>query len=290
MIFNGQNYKLGCALSSISIALLVFGPKRRGVEFASRMNSFLTGGFLLSTFCVFACGVKLADWNQLGLGSSLSTIKLGKIFDAIPTFLQLLVYGEIIPCVCELLDYNTKSIRTAVILGSFLTLCLQISWSGLGIALLSSSTASGMMVNDVVTMLLQQGGIVRIPLISLAITAILTTILGSYLALLTMFNGIYVKLLSQRISKDEFTAPHLTDEIDRTKINSSSSISFQQRLIVGCSITIPSLLIASTSPSIFLKAIDFAGSYPVLLLWGVIPPIKTLVQRFRHRDNKLCHA
>ena len=50
------NYKLGCALSSISIALLVFGPKRRGVQFASKMNSFLTVGFLLSTLGVFSCG------------------------------------------------------------------------------------------------------------------------------------------------------------------------------------------------------------------------------------------
>jgi hypothetical protein len=55
MIFNGSNYKLGCAISSISIAILVFGPKSQGINFASKMNSALTIGFLLSTFGVFAC-------------------------------------------------------------------------------------------------------------------------------------------------------------------------------------------------------------------------------------------
>jgi hypothetical protein len=39
-----------------------------------------------------------------------------------------------------------------------------------------------MNLNDAVNVLLQQGGLVRFSLLSLAITAILTTILGSYLA------------------------------------------------------------------------------------------------------------
>ena len=36
-------------------------------------------------------------------------------------------------------------------------------------------------------------------------------------------------------------------------------------------ILVPPFLISIISPSLFLKAIDFAGSYPVLLLYGVIP-------------------
>jgi ammonia channel protein AmtB len=35
---------------------------------------------------------------------------------------------------------------------------------------------------------------------------------------------------------------------------------------------------------VFLKAIDFAGSYPVLMLWGVAPPLMALIQR--SRDDK----
>lgn len=274
-----DNYKLGCALSSLSIALLVFGPKHRGVEFASNMNSILTIGFLCSVAGVFGCGIKYANWNCLGMGSLISSsygIDFGIISNIIPTFLQLLVYGEIVPCVCELLRYKTKPIRLSILLGSFLTLLLQIGWSGLGMSMISSTTSGLVDNNDVVNLLLQQGGIVRLPLLCLSVTAILTTILGSYLALLTMFNNIYASIFSRRNSNG-----NRIGRGNNTNRNIKSSRSLKQRFIVGGMISLPALSIASTSPSMFLKAIDFAGSYPVLMLWGILPPIMVLIQRFR---------
>lgn len=287
LIFGGQHYIMGCVLSSISIALLVFGPKRRGVEFASQMNSYLTFGFLASVLGVFLCGVPNADWNQLGItgasrvaGVMMNTSQKG-LTDIIPTFLQLLVYGEIIPCVCQILKYNIKAIRVAIAMGSFLTLCLQIGWSGLGIALMTplASNAS----NDVVNILLQSGGTVQLPLSCLSITAILTTILGSYLALLTMCNNIYQGLFKGR-HKLRGESSTTTTKDESVQLTSTNTI--LQRITVGSMITLPALSIASISPSIFLKAIDFAGSYPVLLLWGILPTFTTLLQRRRWNKDK----
>ena len=269
MMFDGQNanYKLGCTLSSIFTAMIVFGPKGRGIQFATKMNSMFTIGFLLSIVGIFGFGIQSADWTRLGLLVGLrsnSSIDFNNISSAIPTFLQLLVYGEIVPCVCELLDYKTNAIRLAIIIGSFMTLCLQIGWSGLGISLISSTAASSMQF-DVVNDLLQKGGLICLPLMSLAATAILTTILGSYLALMSMFNNIYFKIFKQK-------------ESEQTSI---SNAPLKQRFAVGSMITVPALLIASTSPTMFLRAIDFAGSYPVLLLWGILPPLIVLAQRLR---------
>jgi tyrosine-specific transport protein len=264
-LFNGQSYKIACAMSSISVALIVFGPKQGGLQFASKMNSILTFGFLLSIFAVFTCGIPSADFRCLGLTSALGNIQRSNLSDAIPIFLQLLVYGEIIPSVCELLNYESKAIRTAIVSGSFLTLCLQISWSALGISLLSPSVGADIITNDVLNMLIQKGGALKVPLLSLATTAILTTILGSYVALQSMINNIYSKI----------------SNVPTSKMTSASSNSLRQRLVVGSIISIPALLIASTSPTIFLKAIDFAGSYPVLLLWGILPPVTVLTQRLR---------
>ena len=264
-LFNGQSYKIACAMSSISVALIVFGPKQGGLQFASKMNSLLTFGFLLSIFAVFTCGIPSADFRCLGLTSALGNIQRSNLSDAIPIFLQLLVYGEIIPSVCELLNYESKAIRTAIVSGSFLTLCLQISWSALGISLLSPSVGADIITNDVLNMLIQKGGALKVPLLSLATTAILTTILGSYVALQSMINNIYSKI----------------SNVPTSKMTSASSNSLRQRLVVGSIISIPALLIASTSPTIFLKAIDFAGSYPVLLLWGILPPVTVLTQRLR---------
>lgn len=246
------NYRAGCLLSAVSIAAVVFVP-RSGIVFASKANAAMTSIFLLSALSVFRFGIPIADWSRLSLSNDFSSIP-----SALPTFLQLLVYGEIVPSVCQILKYNTKHIHCAIIMGSLMTLLLQIGWSGLGLSLVTSTVA------DPVSVLLASSGPVQMPLFCLAFTAILTTILGSYLALLSPLNDFLGRRSDEKKSK-------------------SYSESILRRIKVASIITIPASVIACTSPTIFLSAIDFAGSYPVLLLWGVIPPITVLFQRMRER-------
>ena len=259
------NYRLGCVVSAVSIATLVFGPKS-GIIFASKANAALTSLFLLSTLSVFGCGVGIADWSKLGMSNNWASVPA-----ALPSFLQLLVYGEIVPTVCQILKYNTRRIKMAIILGSFMTLCLQIGWSGLGLSLVSSAS-------DAVEVLLASSGPVRLPLFSLAITAILTTILGSYLALLSTVNDFVQKSRKKDINHDD------GEVSDSSMQKSQGDNSPWHRMKVASIITVPASLIACSSPSVFLKAIDFAGSYPVLMLWGVAPPLMALIQR--SRDDK----
>ena len=40
--------------------------------------------------------------------------------------------------------------------------------------------------------------------------------------------------------------------------------------------TLPAVAVALTSPEVFFKAMDFAGAYPVAILWGVFPPLACL--------------
>ena len=61
----------------------------------------------------------------------------------------------------------------------------------------------------------------------------------------------------------------------------------RRRLASAAMVALPSLLVAASSPSVFLKAIDFAGSYPVLLLWGVLPPAMALAMRRADRRKRL---
>jgi len=43
--------------------------------------------------------------------------------------------------------------------------------------------------------------------------------------------------------------------------------------------TLPAVGIAMTSPEVFFRAMDFAGAYPVAILWGVFPPLACLKLR-----------
>jgi tyrosine-specific transport protein len=43
--------------------------------------------------------------------------------------------------------------------------------------------------------------------------------------------------------------------------------------------TMPAVAVALTSPEVFFRAMDFAGAYPVAILWGVFPPLACLKLR-----------
>lgn len=276
MLFS--NYQLGCFISALSVALLVFGPARSGILFASKANAVLTCVFVLATLSVFGVGLGmgLADWSQLGRMRDWSLVP-----SILPTILQLLVYGEILPTVCQILQYNTRYVHAAIVMGSFMTLCLQIGWSALGTSLVAvapEGAVSSAAVIDPVAVLLSKSGPARLPLFFLAITAILTTILGSYLALLSTYNDF--------VNASQTNKRKASNDGTENVVQSHETKSFVQRFKTALIISIPSSLIACTSPSVFLKAIDFAGSYPVLLLWGVLPPLMVLTFRSKMDHGK----
>jgi tyrosine-specific transport protein len=251
-----SSYRVGCAATAMSVAAVVFGSPR---VVATTANSLLTVIFVAMAVVLFGVGSPTADWSRL-VATGGTNANWSGLPRAIPTFLQLLVYGEILPTVCQMLNYQRGPIRWAISVGSLLPLLLEVGWAALGIALVPSGTAMG----DPVDALLAAGPI-QGPLFILAVTAILTTIVGSYLALQSTFNDVFPGSSSSSSSKR----------------NTKKAVPWRRRLVAASSIVLPALSIASISPDIFLRAIDFAGSYPVLLLWGLAPPAIA----FRQRQN-----
>lgn len=268
------NYRIGCLASAFSVAGLVFGTKS-GVVFASNANAALTSIFLLSTFCVFQCGWNIANFTILQQAHWKFLNK------SIPSLLQVLAYGEIIPTVCQVLNYNTRRIHRAIIVGTLMTLSLQISWSGLGLSLASGASA--------VDTLLKASGPVRFPMWTLSISAILTTILGGYLALLSAVND-FIKDFMPLKKKREGSDIRMETIEDTQQVKDfcpENANSIWDRLKIAVGIAFPASIIACISPDIFLKVINFSGSYPILLMWGIIPPVVALKQRANLKDEAM---
>ena len=190
--------------------------------------------------------------------------------------LQLLVYGEILPNVCHMLQYNRRRIRRAVVLGSLIPLLLLTGWAALGVALVPSVTASSSSLPavavDPVNILLQGGDAVAQRLFVLSTSAIGTTILGSLLAL----DSAYRDVLRMIFGPSSASSVPQDDTAERRQSNDAALQFWQRPMVAALAITIPPTLIAAISPSIFLQAIDFAGSYPILLLYGILPPVMAL--------------
>jgi tyrosine-specific transport protein len=267
-----RSYKAGCAIAALSAAVVSFGGDCYNnnnddddkKKLATNFNAALTTIFLVAAVLLFAAGQSAADWSRCLQQTAATTTFtfLGSIAKATPTMLQLLVYGEILPNLCRMLHYNASSIRVALVIGSAIPLVLLTGWAALGVALLPPTTALLSAVTstgggggvDPVTVLLQSGGAVQSRLYVLAVAAIGTTILGSYLAL-------------ESVYQDVFSGSSMTAE------NRWWWLKQRPLLAKVLAIVVPPLAIACASPSIFFKAIDFAGAYPLLLLYGVISPL-----------------
>ena len=264
---SAAGYRIGCAIASLSVAGIVFGPSlaSRREQVTTSLNSVLTVVFCAMAVLLFVMGVPAANWSQLVQPQDWKALPQN-----IPTFLQLLVYGEILPTICNYLNYQLRPIGWAIGIGSMLPLVLEVGWAALGMGLRPATAMSGTTWEDPVALLLAAGPI-QVPLFCLALSAILTTILGSYLALQSTLEDIVGNGTKVQTSTDSESAKYLSVGHPNTKR--------RRRVWSAALIVLPALGIASISPSLFLKAIDFAGSYPVLLLWGIAPPAISLKLR-----------
>jgi tyrosine-specific transport protein len=326
LLFPSRYYAVGCAVTACSVAALVFGnggspggvpsvpstvlsqvwtnetttaattttaTSTTATSRTTSINSFLTLVFVTMAVMLFVTGAPVVkDWSQVFAAAPISTWRRTLPLE-IPTLLQLLVYGEILPTVCQLLHYQVGPIRWAITWGSLVPLLLEVGWAALGLGLVppsSGSSSIGTMVVDPVNVLLtaKAGYPVRWPLWTLAVTAITTTMIGSYLALQSTWNDLFPQPSSSSLSslqpeQSQPTAPSSRNIFSR---GIACLAKARRHALVSTSvIVLPSLAIASISPDLFLGAIDFAGSYPVLLLWGLAPPLVAWKQRRRRRPT-----
>jgi len=286
--FLSSSYKMNCAAVSISIASLVF---TQSSKVTASINSILTFLFCTMAILLFGVGFPNATWSHLFTAGSSSSSSgwIATLPKAIPTILQLLVYAEILPTVCTLCDYNLPIIRKAILIGSIVPCILEIGWVALGIGLVPPSSGVvgvvGRAVVDPVDVLLQTNNPVQAPLFVLAMTAIATTIIGSYLALQSMLHDLFSSNHHhQSSSPPKKNDGNGTNNAAIKKGGNETKRKWKRQSFAATSIVTPALLIASTSPDLFLQAIDFAGSYPVLLLWGIFPPIVAILQRRRFKN------
>lgn len=281
-------YRIGCILAAAVGAVLSFAGKEKesnsteqatssanditeemeaspSRSLATNSNALLTTTFLASAILLFKTGSSTADWSRCFVASSASKPLVPSISAATPTMLQLLTYGEILPNVCSMLRYHTPSVRRAIIIGSTIPLVLLSGWAALGVALLPTNLAASPLMQDPVDVLIASGsGSIRSRLLLLAASAIGTTILGCFLALESAYNDLVVP---ETANEDATLSQTRLLPIQKWR---------QSRVVKALTIVLPPLAISAISPTVFLRAIDFAGSYPVLLLWGVLPPLMAL--------------
>lgn len=253
----GLPYAAGCILPSILIGLFSFTMPVKRVE---QTNTYLTAsmviGFILLIVSAFMT-INLSDLPELVSNlprenwSSLMPTAGTRTW-VLPIFFNLLCYGQSVPLVVERMGAEKSSkIRKTILIGSSIPLMLGIVW--VFVAALLGSELDIMGAEDPVIKLVHGPVTIAFPVLLLAGGAIGTTLIASYLAL-------------GQFAADAFCAA-----------TGSCSLEDNERAKVA-SVMIPALT-ACVGPELYLPLLSFAGAFPSVLLYGILPPVALLLTR-----------
>ncbi|OVA13833.1 Tryptophan/tyrosine permease [Macleaya cordata] len=160
-----------------------------------------------------------------------------------------LFFQNVVPVLCTNLEGNLSKVRTAIVVGTAIPLVLFLVWDGVILGSIPSLEIGMDKMVDPIQQLRSSNGVVG-PIIELF----------SFLAIATSYIG-FVLGLSDFLS-------------DLLKLPTGQNKPLPYLLTL-----FPPLVLALLDPEIFFKALDFAGTYGVLVLFGILPAAMSWSER-----------
>ena len=183
----------------------------------------------------------------------------------IPILITAFHFHNIIPAICESLKWNQKVINRTMLIGMIMGFAMNATWLLVGIGVLPLDDSPIGLVNAFVKNLPA-----TIPLAE-AIGSQTFLLLASFFALVAITTAYLANGMGLIGFMDDLSSQHLG------KVNPLLS----RALAFG-----PPLLIALVYPDIFLKAIDFAGGFGIVTLFGILPAI-IAIRKAQTRTQKV---
>ncbi|KAK9823067.1 hypothetical protein WJX81_006296 [Elliptochloris bilobata] len=229
------------ALTAAFFGLLLSGGERL-VEAA---NTGLTGLLLLLFVGILAGASSQADWHVLTATAH---------WDAAPQAISIaflsLVYHDLVPVICQLLDGDRRLITQAVLAGSVVPLAMFLAFNAV---LLCAAGPPG----DPLAHLVAQGGAVLGAAVAVfSLLAIFTSFAGTAI-------GLSATLASELQAVGAAAGRDLAPTQDRVL----------QRAVVLAVALGPPLAISLAHPGSFLAVLRAVGGYGMTCLWGIVPPL-----------------
>nr|TKS17255.1 uncharacterized protein D5086_0000015270 [Populus alba] len=182
-------------------------------------------------------------------------------FSAVPMSIPIIalsfVYQNVVPVLCTNLEGNLSKVRTAIVLGTAIPLGLFLVWDGVILGSISTPEMADK-IADPLQQLLSTNGVVGVTIIQAF----------SFLAIGTSYIGFVLGL-------SDFLADFL-----KLPAGENKPLPYILTLI-------PPLVLALLDPEIFFKALDFAGTYGVLVLFGIIPAAMAWSDRYSSSSTSI---
>ncbi|XP_022756699.1 uncharacterized protein LOC111304413 isoform X4 [Durio zibethinus] len=224
-----------------------FGSQR----FIGAVNGVLVFGIISSFTALVAVASGGLEWDAL----------LKANFEAVPMSIPIIalafVYQNVVPVLCTNLEGNMSKVRTAIVLGTAIPLGLFLVWNAVILGSISNLEMSSDKMIDPLQQLRSSNGVVGPIIEAFSLLAIATSYIGFVLGL------------------SDFLA-------DLLKLPSGENRPQPYLLTL-----IPPLGLALLDPEIFFKALDFAGTYGVLVLFGILPAAMSWSDRYSSSSTLL---
>ncbi|MEA5515537.1 amino acid permease [Nodularia sp. UHCC 0506] len=219
-----------------------------------KLNSVFVAIVIISFLCLLFIGggqvksVQLLTHNWTALGSAVSVM------------LVALFFHNVVPVVVTQLEGDIPKIRQSIIIGSLIPLMMFLLWNGVILGSISPEIQS---IGDFDPLeILRAGGAGEWLGILLSIFsefAIATSFIGFVYGLLDFFKDLFPVAEGKPFS----------------------------RLPLYSLILLPPMSLGAINPSIFFSALDFAGTFSISVLGGIIPALMTWKQRQEQQLNKM---
>jgi tyrosine-specific transport protein len=218
-------------------------------KFIEKLNNAFVGIVLASFLGLLFLGITqvktvhflFQDWNALGT--------------AIPVMLVALFYHNVVPVVVTQLEGDSRKIRQSITIGSAIPLIMFLAWNAVIVGSVSPDIlkAGSQAVFDPLQVLRAGGGGQWL--------GVLVSIFSEF-AIATSFIGFVYGLLD--LFKD---------------ISPNTQTQTANRLPLYSLILLPPMSLGAINPNIFFTALDFAGTFSISILGGIIPAMTTWKQR-----------
>ncbi|KAL1807996.1 uncharacterized protein LOC108194481 isoform X1 [Daucus carota subsp. sativus] len=199
------------------------------------VNGALVFGILTSFTSLVVAASGDLHWEAL-LKTNLEAIPR-----SIPIIALSFVYQNVVPVVCTNLEGDLKKVRTSIVLGTAIPLSLFLVWNAVILGTITGLETNSDKITDPLQLLRSTNGTVGTIVEVFSLLAIGTSYIGFVLGL----------------------SDFLTDLL---KLPSG-----QNRALPFVLTLTPPLILSLLDPDIFFRALDFAGTYGVLVLFGILP-------------------
>ena len=247
-------------------------------------NNLLFGGVLIAFTALLAIGVPTLD------PALLARADVPAVVPAVPVMVLSLVFHNVVPTICYQLGCDLNRIRTAITVGSAIPTAMFILWNLviLGSVAPDAAAAASSGVFDPLEGLRASGDTFGAAVRAFSILAILTSFIGFVLGLTDYFADALAGPLGinnnnnnnkQQQGVGSEQPPQAAVEGEAAAGAGGRTLS-QRAALFGITLLPPLAIATGGDPSLFFAALDNAGTFGILTLFGMVPAAMAWQSRY----------